>query len=281
MASAEQQVIQNQMAQRDMNNAMNVRNELSQQQVGHERQTQELRDYLETGQRRQVQEVESQAEQRLMAERQKNNEELRNVRQSFVTQQTSVPMEIQVLDEPKKAIKHTATPTSTPPVKSKAKTMPAGLNSALSLPPPEQLASSSSSKQLTDGTARNRSTSRKGTRKETNEPEEGHSKQRTVSADPSKARRERIIQSGAPNGTLTPDKIGITKLNNESKEAKNKGMLSKEDLSEYLKLYDSYYNAVKSKVLDATQKQQLKDKSLQGLKTLYSKSLYKPTLETK
>ena len=72
MASAEQQVMQNQMAQRDAQNAMNVRNELSQQQVGHERQLQELRHYLETGQRRQVQEVESQAEQYVMAEQQKH-----------------------------------------------------------------------------------------------------------------------------------------------------------------------------------------------------------------
>ena len=129
-ASAEQQVMQNQMAQRDAQNAMNVRNELSQQLVGHERQTQELRDYLETGQRRQVQEVESRAEQYVLAEQQKHKQELQNVRQSNMAQQTAVPMETQPLDEPQKAIKHTATPTSTPPVKSKAKAMPSGLNSA-------------------------------------------------------------------------------------------------------------------------------------------------------
>ena len=63
----------------------------------------------------------------------------------------SLPMETQPLSvghEPKKAIKHTATPTATPPVTSKAKAMPSGLNQALSLPPPEQSSSSSSSKQL-------------------------------------------------------------------------------------------------------------------------------------
>ena len=37
-ASVEQQVMENQMAQRDIQNAMNVGHELSQQQVGHARQ---------------------------------------------------------------------------------------------------------------------------------------------------------------------------------------------------------------------------------------------------
>ena len=47
----------------------------------------------------------------------------------------------------------------------------------LALPPPEITTSSSSSKQLTDGTARTRPTSRKRTTKEIKDPEEGQSKQ--------------------------------------------------------------------------------------------------------
>ena len=89
-----------------------------------------------------------------------------------MAQQTSVPMETQALDEPKNAVKHTATPTSTPSVNSKAKAMPPE-PAKLALPPPEVTtsSSSSSSKQLTQGTAKNRSTSRKGTKTETDEPE--------------------------------------------------------------------------------------------------------------
>ena len=82
-----------------------------------------------------------------MAEQQKHEQELTNVRQSYVAQQTPVPMETQTI-EPQKAIKHKTTPTSTPPVTSKAKAMPSGLNQALALPPPGQSSSSSSSKQL-------------------------------------------------------------------------------------------------------------------------------------
>ena len=116
-ASAEQQVMQNQMAQRDAQNAMNVRNELSQQQVGHERQLHELRDYFETGQRRQEQEVESQAEQYIMTGQEKHERDLKHVRQSYVAQQTPVPMESEPVIEPNKAIKHMTTPTSAPPVR--------------------------------------------------------------------------------------------------------------------------------------------------------------------
>ena len=72
------------MRQRDAQNAMNVHQELAGLQVGHERQIQELRDSLKTKQSELVQEVESKAEQRLMAQNQRHEQELKNVRQSYV-----------------------------------------------------------------------------------------------------------------------------------------------------------------------------------------------------
>ena len=233
MASAEQQVMQNQMAQRDAQSAMNVRNELSQQQVGHERQMQELQNSLETGQRRQVQEVESRSEQYVMAERQQHEQELRHVRQSYVAQRTPVPMESEPVIEPKKAIKHTATPTATPPVKSKAQTMPS--ESKLALPPAEVTTSSRSSKQLTQGTARNRSTSRKGTKTETNEPEGLPKRGRasTVEEKPIEETqtKKRAVSEDTGKKMLVPSLIGIQAVREALENAKNKGVLGPEQSS--------------------------------------------------
>ena len=126
-----------------------------------------------------------------MAEQQKHEQELTHVRQSYVAQQTSIPMEQEPpKTPPNMAIKNKTEFVGTPQPKKMTKTvaMPSGLNQAtLPLPAPETTqkiggASSSasgnvpppkatSSKKLTDGTARNRSTSRKGSKKETEDPE--------------------------------------------------------------------------------------------------------------
>jgi len=66
---------------------------------------------------------------------------------------------------------------------------------------------------------------------------------------------------------VAPSVIGIQKLREESVNARNKGNLSNEDWSEYLKLYDDF--------LAAKGKPQIKKEKLQGLRALYKKSIYK------
>ena len=66
---------------------------------------------------------------------------------------------------------------------------------------------------------------------------------------------------------VAPSVIGIQKLREELVNAKNKGNLSNEDWSEYLKLYDDF--------VAAKGKPQIKKEKLQGLKALYKKSVYR------
>ena len=66
---------------------------------------------------------------------------------------------------------------------------------------------------------------------------------------------------------ISPSQIGIQKLREEFLNARNKGNLSDEDYSEYLKLYDDW--------VAGKGKQQIKKEKLKGLKALYKKSIYK------
>ena len=69
------------------------------------------------------------------------------------------------------------------------------------------------------------------------------------------------------NKQLTPSVIGIQKVREEFLEARNRGKLSNEDYSEYLKLYDSWTSAKGNK--------QAKKEKLEGLRALYKKSIYR------
>ena len=69
------------------------------------------------------------------------------------------------------------------------------------------------------------------------------------------------------NKQLTPSVIGIQKVREEFLEARNKGKLSNEDYSEYLKLYDSWTSLKGNK--------QAKKEKLEGLRALYKKSIYR------
>ena len=61
--------------------------------------------------------------------------------------------------------------------------------------------------------------------------------------------------------------IGIQKVSEELKNARNKRNLSDEDWSEYLKLYDDW--------VAAKGQPQIKKEKLKGLKALYKKSIYR------
>ena len=61
--------------------------------------------------------------------------------------------------------------------------------------------------------------------------------------------------------------IGIQKVREELLNARNKGKLSNDDYSEYLKLYDSWVSAKGNKTA--------KKYKLKGLQALYKKSIYR------
>lgn len=252
---------------------MFLRHALSQQQVGHEQQVQQLTNDLEHGGRRRLAEAESNAEAFVMAERQRHEHELAAVRRQHVSQLTPVSMEQTPLpEEPKKAIKHDLTPSSTRQRGPKSKSMatPSCLNQALSLPPPAISSSSSSSKTLPAPAPQTQATTRKGIRKETNEPEALPQRGRAVTVDTTSeaplpsARRRAVSVDTAKR--LVPSQIGIQAVREELENAKNKG-LSTEDISEYLKLYDDWRNAKGN--TDA------KKQKLKGLRKNYKRTVYK------
>ena len=66
---------------------------------------------------------------------------------------------------------------------------------------------------------------------------------------------------------IAPSVIGIQKVREELLNARNKGKLSNDDYSEYLKLYDSWVSAKGNKTA--------KKEKLEGLRALYKKSIYR------
>ena len=96
--------------------------------------------------------------------------------------------------------------------------------------------SSCSSKQLTDGTARKRSTSRKGTKNKYNEPEEGQSKQRAVSVDEENPKEEtrtkrRAVSVDTGKNMLRPSQIGIQAMREALENAKKRYIKPRTDFT--------------------------------------------------
>ena len=177
--------------------------------------------------------------------------------------------------------KHTTVSEPQPKMKSPKVTPSAPAISPINpvpLPPPQTQSSSSSSSAPAPKapSPKARSSSRKGTKKETDNPEAPPRKTRQGrSASPGAAQPETTgrSRSRAASDTtstrtqLAPSVIGIQKVREELEQAKNRKKLSDADVSEYMKQYDEW-KAAKGNTT-------VKNDKLKGLRAIYKRAVYK------